>query len=262
MNNIAVEIKDVSFGYDQNYIINNINYKIEKNKFYTIVGPNGSGKTTLLRLISKGLNVNTGSVLVNNKNIKSMSNIALAKIMASVPQTSHIEFDFTAEEVVMMGRTPYMRRFAIETYKDLEIVHNAMKFTKTYEMRNKKITKMSGGELQRVIISRAIAQEPSILLLDEPISHLDIQHQIELLSMIRNLNIEKNITVIAVLHDLNMAMEFSDKVLLVENGKIVASGLPEEVLTKENIENVYKVKVCVAKHPITKKPYIIPITQR
>lgn len=261
MGDTVIEIQNTNFSYDTANIINNINYKIKRNKFYTIIGPNGSGKTTFLKLLSKGLDVSSGAINIENKNIKTMSNMELAKVMAIVPQSNHIEFDFTAEEIVMMGRTPYMGRFAIENNKDIELVHNAMKFTNTYEMRHKKVTKMSGGELQRVIISRAIAQTPSILLLDEPISNLDLQHQVDLLSLIRNFSKEKNVTVVAVLHDLNMAMEFSDEVILLNQGEIVASGNPINVLSKENIEKVYNIKICMSKHPITNKPYIIPVAK-
>ena len=258
----AVKIKDLNFSYDgdpQEETLNNISINIEKGKFYTILGPNGSGKTTLIRLISKALNIKQEKIFIGDKDIININSKTLAKKLAVVPQSTSIEFDFSVHDIVLMGRSPHISRFSSESEEDIKIVKNAMEMTNTWNLRHKNINALSGGERQMVIVARAIAQETEIVLLDEPISNLDIHHQIEILNQIKLLNREKQRTIIAVLHDLNIATAYSDYMILMNNGKIHSIGTPENVLKKDVIKEVYGLDVHIISDPVSGRPVIIPI---
>ncbi|MBZ9687172.1 heme ABC transporter ATP-binding protein [Clostridium estertheticum] len=252
-----IEISNVSFSFEQE-VLKNININIERGKFYTILGPNGSGKTTLLRILSKSLNMEKGEISIDGVDLTQIKANTLAKEMAVVPQSTEIEFDFSVQDIVLMGRTPHISRFCSESEKDIEIAMNAMKCTNTWELRNKSINALSGGEKQRVVVARAIAQETGIILLDEPISHLDIHHQIEIMNQLKELNQNKNITIIAVLHDLNLAAAYGDRMILMHDCVVYKNGIPEEVLTEDIIKKVYGLEVYITKNPKTGKTFIMP----
>lgn len=256
-NSSAIKVQDLTYSCDKSEILHNINIDFKENKFYSIIGPNGSGKTTLLKNISKILKPQKKTIFIEDMDVLSLKNKFLAKRLAVVPQTTSIDFDFSALDVVLMGRTPYIPKFKNESDKDYDIAKEAMEMTNTWELRDKPINKLSGGERQRVIIARAITQRTDIILLDEPISHLDIHNQIEILNTIKSLN--NKLTVIAVLHDLNLAIQYSDYLILMDNGSIVTQGTPDEVITEKNIKKVYKIDICMIKNPLNGKPYIIPI---
>ena len=252
-----IEINDLNFSYEEE-VLSNININIEKGKFYSILGPNGSGKTTLLRLISKALDINNSVIFLEKEDINQINTKALSKKMAVVPQSTEIEFDFSVQDIVMMGRTPHIKRFSSEGVNDIKISNQAMKSTNTWNLRKKKINELSGGERQRVIVARAIAQDTDIILLDEPVSHLDIHHQIEIMNQIRQLNQNNNITIITVLHDLNLAAAYSDYIILMHNGKVHSCGSPTKILNEETIKNVYDLDVYVTKNPKTGNIFIMP----
>ncbi|MBA5851056.1 ABC transporter ATP-binding protein [Clostridium sp. cel8] len=254
---ISVKLNNLNCNFGKNQVLHNINIDFSKNKFYTILGPNGSGKTTLLRNIGRTISPSKNTIFLGNKDILDFTNKDLAKRIAVVPQNTISNFDFSALDIVLMGRAPYIPRFKDESKEDYDIAKYSMKMTNTWYLRDKSINELSGGEQQRVIIARALAQKTDIMLLDEPISHLDIHQQIEILDTIKLLS--KKITVIAVLHDLNLAAQYSDYLILVNKGSIYSKGAPEEVLTKENIKQVYDINVCMIKNPVTGKPHIIPI---
>ncbi len=254
-----VKIQNLNFSFEENAILNNINMDFMKNRFYSILGPNGSGKTTLLKNLGKTLETNKKTIFIENNDILDFKNKTLAKKLAVVPQNTILDFDFSALDIVLMGRSPYISRFQEESKEDYDIAKSAMKATNTWSLRGKYMNQLSGGEQQRVIISRALAQDTDIILLDEPISHLDIHHQIEILDTIKSLS--KRATVIAVLHDLNLAAQYSDYLVLVNKGSIAFQGTVEEVLTEENIKEVYDINVCMIKNPVTGKPHIIPIAK-
>lgn len=258
MSNISV--KDLRFKYGEDTILDGLDFEIQKGKFYSILGPNGCGKTTLLKNILKLLEPNKNSIFINDTDVCNISAKQMAKIVAAVPQDTSVDFDFSSLDIVLMGRTPYLKRFEVEGERDLIIAKEAMEMTDTWRLKDKSIKNLSGGERQRVIVARAIVQQTDILLLDEPISHLDIHHQVELLDTVYKLCKDRNITVTAVLHDINMAVEYSDYLILLNEGQIVSVGTPEEIIKKEVIQQVYKMDCCIIKNPITGKPHVIPVS--
>lgn len=255
--NEHINIRNLNFSYDEKVILNNISLSFEKGKFYSIIGPNGSGKSTFIKNISKIISPNRESVFIDKEDIYNFNNKSLARMMATIPQNIIIDYEFTVFDVVMMGRSPYKRRFEDFNPEDKKIVEKYMRATNTWVLKDKLITELSGGEAQRVIAARALGQETDIILLDEPTSHLDIQYQIEFLNIFKSL--KNNKVIIAVLHDLNLASIFSDEIILINKGEVVAKGKPWEVINKENIECVYNLSVEVFQNPISKCPYIIPV---
>ncbi|MBE6063921.1 ABC transporter ATP-binding protein [Clostridium cochlearium] len=252
-------LNNLNFSYNEKHILKNINISFERNKFYSILGPNGSGKTTLLKNILKALPTTDKTIYIDAFDINNYKNKDLAKKMSSVPQNTNLEFDFTSFDVVLMGRSPHLKRFERESNKDYEIVREAMEITNTWHLKDKYINQLSGGERQKIIIARALAQESSIILLDEPISNLDIQNQIEIMDTLKFLN--RDVTIISVLHDLNLAAQYSDYILLLKNGEIFFKGTPEKVLSVNNLKYVYDVNTYIIKNPVTGKPHIIPISK-
>lgn len=251
-------VEGLHFAYSKTPVLNGVDMRIRKGSFTTIVGPNGSGKSTFVKNLTRMVHSSKGLVTVNGRDLTSYSHKELSKVMASVPQVTATEFDFSAHEVVMMGRYPHLRRFQPESEQDHKIVEDAMRATGVWEMRNFPINSLSGGEQQRVIIARAIAQEPEILVLDEPISHLDLHHQIELMRLTRKLTKERGITVVAILHDLNFAIEFSDYVFMMKDGRVYKEGSPSNVIKEEYIKDVYAVDVTLIVNPVTGNPHVIP----
>lgn len=257
----AIEAKVLTFSYGNENILEKISFEINKGSFVSIIGPNGSGKSTLLKNISAELSPNEGVVLLDTKDIFKIKKKNLAQNMAVVPQDTGVDFAFSVMETVLMGRMPHQKRFQGDSEKDLEIVKWAMELTNVWYLKDRIINELSGGERQRVIVARALAQEPKVLLLDEPTSNLDIQHQLELLELIDNLNRTEGMTVIAVLHDLNLAAKFSQKIILLNKGNIMAYGDPSEVLTIDNIRENYHVEVSVSTNEITGRLNIIPLSK-
>jgi iron complex transport system ATP-binding protein len=202
-----------------------------------------------------------GTILIEDKDIYKLKPLDIAKQMAVVPQTTPVSFDFSALEVVLMGRNPHMARFKMEGETDLEIAKRSMELTHTWQFADRPITELSGGERQRVIIARALTQEPQILLLDEPTTHLDISNQLEIMDMIKRLSQTHNLLIVAVFHDFNLAARYCDSIILLKEGKIVAVGNAEETLTSENVKKVFNVDTLVKKHPITGQLHVIPISR-
>lgn len=257
---LPIVIKDLCFSYNDKEVLRGISLSLERNRFYSIIGPNGCGKTTLLKNISKNLEQNSGKIIVENKDLKKLKAKEVAKLLSYVPQNTSIDFDFTAIDIVLMGRSPYLKLFQQENENDLDIAEKAMKVTNTWHIKNMNINEISGGEKQRVIIARALAQQTGIMLMDEPISQLDIHHQIELMDTIKSLVITSDVTVVAVLHDLNIAAQYSDEIILMKDGNIFAKGSPESVITEENLMMVYGLKSSIIKNPITGKPHVLPLS--
>lgn len=251
-----VKIEGLSVSFGKHEVLTDINIDIKKGEFVTILGPNGSGKTTLLRSISNMTQIRRKTVWVDNHDVFLMKAKERARLMSVVPQNTDVVYEFTCHDVVMMGRYPHVSRFKGETEKDKEIVLKAMQTTNVEYLKDRFFTEISGGERQRVVLAQAIAQDPEVILLDEPISNLDPQYQVEILDTVKKLSIEKGLTVIAILHDLNFASMYSDKVILMKEGKIFASGMAQDVLTAENIKTVFDADVLVSKSPVINRPHI------
>ena len=252
-----LKVSDIEVSYGDMPIVRGVSFEVAAGDFVAIVGPNGSGKTTLLRALSRALRPAKGAVYLDEREVYGLSSRALAREMAVVPQETNIAFEFTALEVVLMGRSPHLGRFSIEGPRDLEIAREAMTQTDTLHIANRPINELSGGERQRVIIARALAQQPEVILLDEPTSHLDINYQVEVLELVRRLSREKQITVLAVLHDLNLSAQYCDWMMMLRDGEIYAAGKPQDALTADNVRAVYGADVWVRKHPATGRPYVI-----
>ena len=242
-----LEARNIIFGYGEKGVLKNISLKVEEADFIGIIGPNGSGKTTLLKTLCRGLKPLSGQVFYKSKNILKLDTRFVAKNIAMVPQDETIIFPFSVFEIVMMGRAPYINRFAWENKEDVEIVNSAMKLADISHFKDRNIDELSSGERQRVFIARALAQMPKVLLLDEPTSHLDINHQFEILELVKKLNENVKITVIMISHDVNLASKYCKKVVLLKNGKIFTEGLARKVITKKIIKEVYGVNVNLIK---------------
>ena len=255
-----VRADKLSGGYHNKLVIKDALFEISKGDFLGIIGPNGSGKSTLLKLMTRVLSPQSGSVFLEGKDIRGMHLKEFCRKVAFVPQDTLINFSFSVEEIVLMGRIPHLKRMQFETKKDFSIARNALSLTDTLYIKEKEINQLSAGERQRVIIAKALAQEPMLLFLDEPTSHLDIGHQVQILDLLKRLNKENGLTVVMVMHDLNLASEYCNRIILFNDGCIFKEGTPEEVLTYQNIESVYKTVVVVKKNPISSKPYVILVS--
>lgn len=253
-----ISINNLHFKYNKKNILNDIDVDIYKGTFLSIIGPNGSGKTTFLKNIVNILSPSKGSIDIYNKNIKTFKYKELAKKLAVVHQNTNISFNFSVKDIVMMGRFPYLNRFQSESKADYDIVEKAMKDTGIYELKDRKAENISGGEMQRVMIARALVQEPEILILDEPTSSLDLKYQVGILDICKRLNKGKNLTVVCILHDINLASRYSDSIILLKNGEIHSIDTPDKVVTSKNIKEVYDIDVDIKKIDNTNIPFIVP----
>jgi len=253
-----LKVKNLSFKYDDKNILNDISFTLDVGDFVGILGPNGCGKTTLLKNINRWLKPHKGSVYVDGSNVFKLSVKDLAKRVATVPQDTSLEdISFTVEQVVAMGRNPHLKSFEHEHSKDMLIIEDCMKTMDVMHLRDKPINQLSGGERQRVLIARALAQQPTLLLLDEPTSHLDINYQWELLELLKNLCIKKSLTILIVLHDINLASMFCNKVILLKEHRIYKMGYLHEVINEQNIKEVFNMNVRVDYSNDQKRPVII-----
>ncbi len=253
---MKITINKLCFDYGGAHVLKNVELEVKQGEMLSIVGPNGSGKSTLLKCINRILKTKQNSVLIDGKDINSVSLRELSKLTGYVPQSSSASFPFTVFDVVLMGRRPYIEWTISD--RDYEIVAEAIDFVGISDIAMRSFDSLSGGEQQKVVIARALAQQPQTLLLDEPTSYLDIKHQLELLMMVKHLTVSKQISVLMAMHDLNLASRFSDKMIMLKNGCIVAIGVPESVLTEDMIEAVYGVKSRVTRSGLG-KPQVTPI---
>lgn len=246
---MRLEVKGLTFSYGEKETIKDVSIQVDKGEFVGMIGPNGSGKSTVLKNVYRGLTPDKGSILLDGENILKMSYKKSARKMAVVGQENDVPFDFMVEEIVAMGRSPHKKMFDIDNAHDKQIVHHALEHMGMEKMGKKNYLNLSGGEKQRVIISRAIAQESDFMILDEPTNHLDISYQMQIFDFIKRLNI----TVLSAIHDLNLAALYCDRIYVLKKGKIVLCGTPEEVFTPENIYDIYGIHSSVMKHPVTGK---------
>lgn len=239
----------LSFSYADAPTLSEIDFALDGGALRALLGPNGSGKTTLLKLLTGILTPMRGRVRYQDIDLKKIARREIARHIALVPQELNLQFGFTVGQMVMLGRTPHTSAFGGATKKDHAVVEEMLELTEIGEFRERVVTELSGGEQQRVVIAMALAQEPDVLLLDEPTVHLDINHQIEILELVRKLNRERGLTVLATMHDLNLAALYFDDLVLLEHGRIVAQGTPETVLNAAQIRNVFHANVLIQPHP-------------
>lgn len=248
---MLLTVHDLTLQYESHSVLDQLEFAIAPGQRTALLGANGAGKTTLMRCISKALRPTGGAILLDEVDLQTLSPRELARTMAVVPQETRADFDFSVEETVLMGRLPYLKRFTPEGDDERSMALRAMELTGVSHLAARSIATLSGGEKQRVIIARALCQEPQILLLDEPTANLDLGYQHNLLEMITVLNREQGITIIAAIHDLNLASRFFDHMLLLAGGKVLAAGTAEEVITPALIKTAYGVDNFVYRHPLT-----------
>ncbi len=255
-----LNVDGVECRYGSVKVLDDVSLSAKEGDFVGILGPNGSGKTTLLKSISRILKPHRGAILLDKADIYTLKSVDVAKQLAVVPQDSSVGFSFASLDVVLMGRNPHMTRFQMESGKDLAIAKKVMLLTNTWQFADRPINELSGGERQRVIIARALAQEPRILLLDEPLTHLDIVNQLEVMDLVKELCVKEKLVVLAVFHDLNLAARYCTSAVLLKKGKIVAAGSIADVLTSENIKSVFNVDAIVQRHLVTNSVFVIPLS--
>ncbi|MCW4009172.1 MAG: ABC transporter ATP-binding protein [Candidatus Bathyarchaeota archaeon] len=258
---VNLNINGIDCSYGSTKILDDVQFAVKSGEFWGILGPNGSGKSTLIKSISRVLKPTKGTIFIDEADIYKLKTLDVARRLAVVPQDSPITFDFTALEIVLMGRNPHMSQFGMEKKEDLDIAKNAMDLTDTWQFADRSITELSGGERQRVIIARALTQEPQILLLDEPTNHLDICNQLEIMDLLTLLCKTKKLLIVGVFHDFNLAARYCDSLILLMNGKIVAVGESSRTLTKENVKKVFRVDAIVKTHPVTGALHVTPLSK-
>lgn len=256
----VIELDGVTAGYGDRAAIRDVTLRVERGETVGVIGPNGSGKSTLLRILSGVLRPWCGRVAIEGRAITSYTPRELSRRIGVVPQETHVDFPFTVTEVVLLGRTPHLGAFSFESAHDLEVAQQAMQRTEVAHLAARRITELSGGERQRVILARALAQEPSILILDEPSAFLDIRHQVEIYDLLRDLQRE-GLTVVTVLHDLNLAGLYCDRLVLLADGGVACLGEPAAVLTYATLTEVYGTEVYVVMNDVTQRLNVLPLSR-
>lgn len=249
---MKVETRNIAFSFDDKPIISEIDLRAESGEFVGIVGPNGSGKSTLLKTIFGLYTPDRGTIRLAGRPISQFSSKEMAKTLAVLHQETSTNFEFSVKEIVLMGRAPHKKLLESDTETDERIAQNVLVKVGMLPYQDRSITTLSGGEKQRVLLARALAQQAEVLILDEPTNHLDIHYQLQLMDLIKSLNT----TVIAALHDLNMAAEYCDKIYVLNRGQIKIAGSPEEVFTPEILNEVFQVNADIIRHPQTQKLHI------
>jgi len=252
----VLTLKHVGFRYERIWALRNIDLQVHAGEILGVLGPNGSGKSTLLRVMDGILLPQEGEVLIQGKTLSGLRRPRVAREIAMVAQENHFRFAFSALEVVLMGRFPRLKRFQFEGERDLEVALKALHSTRTSELAERSIHELSGGEKQRVLIARALAQEPRVVLLDEPTSFLDLRYKVEIFQLISSLSRDKGLSVVLVSHDIDLAAHFCHRLVMLKKGSIFEIGEPDRVITTANIEAVYDCPVLVDKNPATGRPRV------
>lgn len=252
------QIKNLNFSYGNHQVINDMNLQIERGLITTLIGANGCGKSTLFNLMTKNLKAAQGEILLNGEDIRKMKLRDFAKNVSIVHQYNTAPADLTVEKLVSYGRTPFHRMGISHNLKeDEEKIYRAMEITNTLKYKNKPVSKLSGGQKQRVWIAMALAQDTKVLFLDEPTTYLDVRYQLQILKMIKRLNLERGITIVMVLHDINQSIYYSDRIVAMKDGKILAGGVPKSVITPQLVKSVFDVDLKVKE--LNGKPFVIPV---
>lgn len=245
-----LEVKKLQAGYAGHTVFRDIDARIKKNKITTIIGPNGCGKSTLLKTMGRIINPQKGEVLFDGRPLTDMDTMEIAKRLALLSQNPTAPAGLTAEELVRFGRFPHRMSGKDQMIRDKEAIRWAMEITKTTDFREREISKLSGGERQRIWLAMVLAQETEVILLDEPTTYLDMVHQLEVLKIIQQLNLERQCSIVMVLHDINHAARFSHEIIAMKQGEIIASGSPVEVISTEVLRRVFNVEAKVLVQPV------------
>jgi iron complex transport system ATP-binding protein len=254
---IELEMQKVTLGYDHRPVMEDITLKVSPGELVGLIGPNGSGKSTIIKALSHIINPQSGRILIDGRNVTDIPRRELARLVGVVPQLPLLPSTFTAFEIVLMGRNPHMGLFQSEGKRDWEMAREAMTKTGTVELANRYVNELSGGEIQCLLIARVLVQETRAILLDEPTANLDIGRQVEILDLIKKLCKESYLSVLAAVHDLNIAAQYCDRLLLIKDRHIHAEGTPPEVITERNIREVYGAENCVYAHPVNGLPTVL-----
>ncbi len=251
---MRLEVFSVTCTYGIMVALDGVSLSVESGEMVGVLGPNGSGKTTLLRAITGAVRPARGKVTIDGRDVREMGARAVARKAAVVPQNGHIPFSFSVRDIVLMGRAPHLGRFSSEGPRDVEAATRAMEAAEVLHLASRPVTELSYGERQRVMVARALAQEPRLLLLDEPTSHLDPRHQVGIMDLVWSRCRKDGLAALAVLHDVNLASQYCDTIVMLSEGRRVAAGPPEEVITSEWVERVYGVRAVVGRHPVNGSP--------
>ena len=257
---VTLKIGGIECFYGSTRVLDNIVFSANEGELIGVLGPNGSGKTTLIKSLSRVLKPKVGTILLDDLDVYTMKAREVAKKMAVVPQDTAIIFDYTTLDIVIMGRNPHKKPLEAENEKDVAIARKSMELTKVWHLADRKMNELSGGEKQRVIIARALAQEPKVLLLDEPTSHLDVNHQLDIMDLLKELCKQKSLIMLAVFHDFNLTARYCDSIVLLKNGKIFSIGPLDTVLSPKNIQEVFQVNAMIRRHPLTNFLYVVPLS--
>ncbi|MBW2466244.1 MAG: ABC transporter ATP-binding protein [Deltaproteobacteria bacterium] len=257
-----LDIKNIYLRYRDKTVLHDISFQVGTGEFFIIIGPNGAGKTSLLKILSGLQNPQQGSIDIKEKNISAYPRRNLSRILAVVPQQIEVGFPFSVKETVIMGRTPHLGILGMERKIDFQIAEEAMRFTEVAHLADRKLFQLSGGELQRVIIARAICQQPEIILLDEPTTALDPAHQLKIMDLMETLRTQHNKTIVMVSHDLNLASMYGDRLLLLKEGRIVETGPPVQVLNKSLLEESYGCEMMVDESPLGRVARVTPVPDK
>lgn len=255
---IELEMRNVTLGYGHKVVVKDITFQTMPGEMVGLVGPNGCGKSTIIKALSRVVTPYSGRVLINGRDISQIPRRELSLLIGVVPQIPLLPSAFTAFEIVLMGRNPHLGLFQYEGPRDMDIAWQAMEQTSTQCLAERRISELSGGEIQCVVIARALTQETQAILLDEPTANLDISRQIEILDLVKGLCQENKLAVVAALHDLNLAAHYCDRLLLINGGRIHAEGTPTEVINTQNLEQVYGHGSYVYTHPLSGLPAVLP----
>ena len=258
----SVRIENLRFAYGERTILDQISLDVRPGEIVGLIGPNGSGKSTLIKLLSAVLPLGAGKISLLGDDISTLSRRQIAQRLAVVPQEPRFAFPFSALEVVLMGRHPHLSGLAFEAGEDIEIARSAMRRCGVESFADRPVQQLSSGERQRVVFARALTQQPSILLLDEPASFLDIRHQVELYDLVRAEATERGVAVLSVLHDLNLAAEYCDRIALLSDGRLAANGPTDEVFSYSNLKQVFGTEVYVDTNSLTGKMLVVPLSGR
>jgi iron complex transport system ATP-binding protein len=257
---VELEMQNASLGYNHRPVVQDITLKALPGELVGLIGPNGSGKSTIIKALSRVIQPMSGRILLGGRDMTEIPRRELARLVGVVPQMPLLPSAFTAFEIVLMGRNPHLGLLQSEGQRDWAIAWQAMTRTATRSLASRRVNELSGGEIQCLLIARVLVQETSVILLDEPTANLDIGRQVEILDLIKKLCVENNLTVLAVLHDLNLAAQYCNRLLLINEGRIHAEGAPAEVITNRNIREVYGAGNCVYAHPVNGLPTVLLVT--